>query len=152
MKLEFWRQILEKYSNIKFHANPSGGSWQAAERTDRHDDANSTFPHFANAPKNSPLTYVNVKRTHKVNWLCLLHKTPYHSHSYTILKPICYNSVSGFNAGSSVLHTLLQPGRYRSTFFLEQVKRKLWSMCMQAHCAHSHTRANKHTFVTFTAN
>jgi hypothetical protein len=27
MKLEFCRQILEKYSNIKFYENPSSGSW-----------------------------------------------------------------------------------------------------------------------------
>jgi len=26
MKLEFSHQIFEKYSNIKFHENPSGGS------------------------------------------------------------------------------------------------------------------------------
>jgi len=26
MKLEFYRQILQKYSNIKFHKNPSSGS------------------------------------------------------------------------------------------------------------------------------
>jgi len=26
MKFEFSRQFLEKYSNIKFHENPSGGS------------------------------------------------------------------------------------------------------------------------------
>jgi len=26
MKLKFSRQIFEKYSNIKFHENPSGGS------------------------------------------------------------------------------------------------------------------------------
>jgi hypothetical protein len=25
-KLEFFRQILEKYANIKFHENPLGGS------------------------------------------------------------------------------------------------------------------------------
>jgi len=27
MKLEFSEQILEKYCNIKFHENPSSGSW-----------------------------------------------------------------------------------------------------------------------------
>ena len=46
MKLEFSRQISEKYSNIRFHENPSSGSrvvlcgrtnWQ----TDRHNEANS---------------------------------------------------------------------------------------------------------------
>jgi len=35
MKLEFCRQILEKYSNIKFHENPSSGSPVVpCERTD----------------------------------------------------------------------------------------------------------------------
>ena len=44
MELEFSRQIFEKYSNIKIHANPSSGS-RVAEcgRTDRHDKANSRF-------------------------------------------------------------------------------------------------------------
>jgi len=47
MKLEFPRQIFEKYSNIKFHKNPTSGSrvvpcgW-----TDRHDEANSLFSQF----------------------------------------------------------------------------------------------------------
>jgi len=27
MKLEFSREILKKYSQIKFHKNPSSGSW-----------------------------------------------------------------------------------------------------------------------------
>jgi len=47
MKLEFSRQLFEKYSNIKFHKNPSSGSrvvpWG---RTDRIDEANSRFTQF----------------------------------------------------------------------------------------------------------
>jgi hypothetical protein len=35
MKLEFSRQIFEKYSDIKFHENPSSGSWVTPMRTDR---------------------------------------------------------------------------------------------------------------------
>jgi len=42
MKLEFSRQILEKYSNIKFYENPSIGS----RRIDGHDEANSRFSQF----------------------------------------------------------------------------------------------------------
>ena len=43
MKLEFSRHILEKYSNIKFDANPSSGSrvvrcGQMDGRTDRQTD------------------------------------------------------------------------------------------------------------------
>jgi len=42
MNLEFSRQILEKYSNIKFHENLSLGTelFHADEQTDRPDEAN----------------------------------------------------------------------------------------------------------------
>jgi hypothetical protein len=53
MKLEFSRQISEKYSNIKFNENPSRVSrvvpWGQADRrteTDRHDEDNSRFSEF----------------------------------------------------------------------------------------------------------
>jgi len=47
MKLEFTRQISEKYSNTKFHENPSSGSRVVpCGRTDRHDEANSRFSQF----------------------------------------------------------------------------------------------------------
>ena len=57
MKLEFSQQVLEKYSDIKFHENPSSGSrvvpcGRTDGRTDRHDEANSRFPNLANAPEN----------------------------------------------------------------------------------------------------
>jgi len=59
MKIEFSRQIFEKYSNIKFHANPSSGrrvvpcgrtdgrtdGWTNS-RADRHDQANGRFWKF----------------------------------------------------------------------------------------------------------
>jgi len=50
MTPEFSRQVFEKYSNIKFHENPSSGSgvvsWgridrQTDRQTDRHDNSNS---------------------------------------------------------------------------------------------------------------
>ena len=44
MKVEFSRQILEKYPNIKFHENSSSESrivW--CGQTDRHDEANSRY-------------------------------------------------------------------------------------------------------------
>ena len=48
MELEFYGQILEKYSNIKFHQNPSSGCRVVAYvdgQTDRRDEANSSlFP------------------------------------------------------------------------------------------------------------
>jgi hypothetical protein len=52
MKLKFSWQIFEKHWNIKFHENPSSGSWvvpcgQTDGRTDdRHDEANSRFLQF----------------------------------------------------------------------------------------------------------
>ena len=47
-RLEFSRQIFEKYSDIKFHENPSSGSrvvqcGRTDGRTDRHDEADSRF-------------------------------------------------------------------------------------------------------------
>jgi hypothetical protein len=53
MKIEFSRQTLEKYSNIKFHEKPSTGSRvYPCGQTDRHDEANSFFSfNFAKAPR-----------------------------------------------------------------------------------------------------
>jgi hypothetical protein len=56
MKLEFYRQIFEKYSNIKFHENTSSGSRTVPRGgTDRHDEAKTCFRNFANAPKTASL-------------------------------------------------------------------------------------------------
>jgi hypothetical protein len=51
MKIEFSRKIFEKYSDIKFHENLSGGNRVVPTRetggqTDKHDDANSRFSQF----------------------------------------------------------------------------------------------------------
>jgi len=47
MKLEISRQIFEKSSNIKFYANPYGGSRVVpCGQTDRHGEANSRFSQF----------------------------------------------------------------------------------------------------------
>jgi len=54
MKIEFSRQILEKYSNIKFHENPS--SRVPCGQIDIQTDMKRlkvAFRNFANAPKNS---------------------------------------------------------------------------------------------------
>jgi hypothetical protein len=55
-KLEFSRQFFEKYSNIKFHENPSSGSRAVAcgQRGGRTDMTKQivAFRNFANAPKN----------------------------------------------------------------------------------------------------
>jgi len=49
----FSTDFFAKYSNIKFHENPSSGSRAVpCGRTDRHDDANSSFSRFCErAPK-----------------------------------------------------------------------------------------------------
>jgi hypothetical protein len=48
MKIEVSRQIFEKYSNVKFHENPSSGSrvvprGEKSGRTDKNDKANVPF-------------------------------------------------------------------------------------------------------------
>jgi hypothetical protein len=55
VRFEFSRQIFEKYSNIKFHENPS--SWSRAVPRGRTDTTKqiTAFRNFANAPKK---TYV----------------------------------------------------------------------------------------------
>ena len=52
MKLEFSRRILEKYSNVKFHGNPSNGNRVVAcGLSDRHDEADSRFSQFCERTK-----------------------------------------------------------------------------------------------------
>jgi len=47
MKFEFSLEIFEKYSNVKFHENPSSGSRVVpCGPTDRHEEV---FRYFANA-------------------------------------------------------------------------------------------------------
>jgi hypothetical protein len=57
MKFEFSRQIFEKYSNIKFHENPSNENRAfPCGRTDGQTDVTKlivALRDFANAPKNS---------------------------------------------------------------------------------------------------
>jgi hypothetical protein len=54
IKLEFSRQILEKYSNIKFHENPSNGSsFVPCWRTDRQTDMVKLIVVFRNFTKAS---------------------------------------------------------------------------------------------------
>ena len=57
MKLEFFLAgfFFAKYSNIKFHENPSSGSrgfYMRTDSKDRHEEANSRSRIFAKAPKN----------------------------------------------------------------------------------------------------
>ena len=63
IKLEFSRQIFEKYSNIKLCENSCSGRNGCSMRTDRqtHDEASSRFPNFANSPKSSTLFCINFR-------------------------------------------------------------------------------------------
>jgi hypothetical protein len=62
IKLEFSKQIFKKYSNIKFHENPSSGSQVVpCGRTDRQTDMTKpivTFRNFANEPKTKSPKYI----------------------------------------------------------------------------------------------
>ena len=51
MKLEFYRQIFEKFSNIKFHENPSNGSRVAPCFQTDMMKLIAAFRDFANAPE-----------------------------------------------------------------------------------------------------
>ena len=56
MKLEFSRQIFEKFSNIKFHENPCSCSLVPCGQTDGRTDITKptvTFRNFAKASKNN---------------------------------------------------------------------------------------------------
>jgi len=46
MKIEFSRQIFEKYSIRKFHENPFIGSQLPCGQTDRYGEAHSRFTQF----------------------------------------------------------------------------------------------------------
>ena len=57
MKLEFSRQIFEKYSDFRFNENQSSGRRvfpcvRTDGHTDRHNELNDDFLKFAYAPEN----------------------------------------------------------------------------------------------------
>ena len=68
MKLDFPGQIFEKYSNIKFHENPSSGEPSCSVRTDGGLDGQRdmtklrvAFWNFANALNKNFLSYRNIR-------------------------------------------------------------------------------------------
>jgi hypothetical protein len=96
VKINFSRQIFEKYPNLKFHENPSTGNRVIAcgqtdgpTDTDKHDEANIRFRNFANAFKKTfqqsdafseveerqgskvPSFYVILQRINTSNWIIL---------------------------------------------------------------------------------
>ena len=77
MKLEFTRQIFEKYSNIKFNENPSSRSrvvpcW----RTDRNYEANNRLRNFGDV-SNEMTENVNEKKMPSdfYRWQYMLNKS-----------------------------------------------------------------------------
>jgi hypothetical protein len=59
MKLEFCRQIFEKYSDMKFHENPSSESRVVPRRqTDGHDNVNSRFFAFFFSRKRPKMVFI----------------------------------------------------------------------------------------------
>ena len=52
MKLEYYRQIFEKYSNIKFHENPSSRSRDGPRGQTDMTKLIVAFRELTNAPKN----------------------------------------------------------------------------------------------------
>ena len=63
MKLEFSRQIFTKYSDIKFHENPSCGSQVVPRRQmDGQTDMKLVvvFDNFANAPKGDDVVMIRL--------------------------------------------------------------------------------------------
>jgi hypothetical protein len=65
MKLEFSLQIFEKYSNIKFHEEPSGGSQTVpCGWMDSHHETNSRFSHFCECAYNSLYIATNKCMAH----------------------------------------------------------------------------------------
>jgi hypothetical protein len=70
MILELAGQIVKKYSNIKFHKNPSSESrgvpcGQMEGQTNRHDEANIRFPPilrmYLNTKYSSPKWHLNFR-------------------------------------------------------------------------------------------
>jgi hypothetical protein len=103
MKLEFSVQFLEKYSNIKFYENPSGGEPRCFMRTNRRTDMPKlivAFRNFANAPKNHAALGVcrRPKEVHTPQNRNLTHVVPTINCSLQfanmLMQYICFNEKS----------------------------------------------------------
>jgi hypothetical protein len=71
IKIEFSRQIFEKYSNMKFHENPSSGNRVLCGRADGQTDMMKltvAFRNFANALQNDWRNYKRTKVWMRSNW------------------------------------------------------------------------------------
>ena len=89
MKLEFYRQIFEKSSNIKFHENPSSGRRVVPYgQTDRRDEANSRFSQFcerASKGTTRSLLWIGTSKLLE-NWNRYSSRTAYCSMSWRVKK------------------------------------------------------------------
>ena len=64
MKLESYRQIFEKYSNVKFHDVPSSGSRAVrCGQTDRHDEAKQSLCEILRTRLKSALMHKITRKT-----------------------------------------------------------------------------------------
>jgi len=71
MKLEIFRQIFEKHSNINFHENPSiGAEMFHADRGTDMMELTIAFRSFANAPKNPESSHTNTYKISENLPLC----------------------------------------------------------------------------------
>ena len=92
MKLEFSRQIFEKFTNIKFHENPSRGSRVVpCGRADGHGEANSRISQFCERAWNDIRTF-----HHSLKHCFSLHTDttppqPNHTVTPTHIEPEQYN-------------------------------------------------------------
>jgi len=67
MEMEYFRQIVVKYSNIKFHENPSSGGrvvscWRTDCKSETRDEANSRFRYYANSSNSNRCSTVTYER------------------------------------------------------------------------------------------
>ena len=88
MKLEFSREIFDKYSNTKFHENPSSGEQRCSMRTDERTDMTKpivALRNFAHASKNvrdlSDLEYQISLQS--LRWSKNLNCRHTHTHTHT---------------------------------------------------------------------
>jgi hypothetical protein len=72
MNLKFSQQVFKKSSNIKFHENPSSGSWIAPRGQTNTKQLIDTFRNFANTPKNDILENCYNKQNNRENKCAVL--------------------------------------------------------------------------------
>ena len=101
MKLEFSRQIFTKYSNIKFHENPSSGSRVIpCRQTDDQPDTWTDMMTLTVAFRNSAIAPKNYKNIRLIN----KYKKVYSQHNNTTLFLVCHCQVLVENSDFHTFH------------------------------------------------